>query len=176
MKKLSRPLQIGLIVLSVVLSFSVFFVLSGGLGNVFISKAKPKEFTKAGMTISLTSDFNEKEIASQTAYYESQKYIVMVLKEEFTIFESVGISTDISVKEYAELVIGNNMMATAIEEKDNLTFFKFEKTINGKQFSYFATVHKSSDAFWLIQFACESKNAEDSQDLFIEWGQTIKFD
>ncbi|NTW95538.1 MAG: hypothetical protein HGB31_02840 [Erysipelotrichaceae bacterium] len=174
MKKLSRPMQIGLIVLSTVLSFSVFFVLSSGLSNLFILKAKTKEFTKAGMTISLTSDFYEKEIASQTAYYESQKYIVTVLKEEFTIFESIGLSTDISVKEYAELVIENNMIDSAIEEKDNLTFFKYEKTVNGKQFSYFATVHKSSDAFWLIQFACETKNAEDSQDLFIEWGQTIK--
>jgi len=175
MKKLSRPMQIGLIVLSAVLSFSVFFVLSGGLDNVFESKAKTKEFTKAGMTLSLTSDFYEKEMASQTAYYESQKYIVTVLKEEFTIFESIGISTDISVKEYAKLVIDNNMIDSATEEKDNLTFFKYEKTINGKQFSYFATVHKSSDAFWLIQFACESKNAEDSQDLFIEWAQTIEF-
>jgi len=175
MKKLSRPMKIGLIVLSAVLSFSVFFVISKGLGNLFISKAKTKEFTKAGVTISLTSDFYEKEIASQTAYYESQKYIVTVLKEEFTIFESLGISTDISVKEYAKLVIDSNMIDSAIEEKDNLTFFRSEKTINGKQFSYFATVHKSSDAFWLIQFACESKNAEDSQDLFFEWGQTIKF-
>jgi len=174
MKKLSRPMQIGLIVLSAVLSFSVFFILSRELGNVFVSKAKTKEFTKAGMTISLTSDFYEKEIASQTAYYESEKYIVTVLKEEFTIFDSIGISTDISVKEYAKLVIDNNMIPSAIEEKDSLTFFKYEKTINGKQFSYFATVHKSLDAFWLIQFVCESKNAEDSQDLFIEWGQTIK--
>lgn len=168
-------MQIGLIVLSAVLSFSVFFVLGGGLDNVFTSKAKAKEFSKAGMTITLTSDFIEKEIASQTAYYESQKHIVMVLKEEFTIFESIGISTDISVKEYAKLVIDNNLMTSEVEEKDGLTYFKYEKTINGKQSSYFATVFKSSDAFWLIQFACESKNAEDSEDLFVEWGQSIKF-
>ena len=174
MKKLSRPMQIGLIVLAAVLSFSVFFLLSKGLGNVFESKAKTKEFAKAGMTITLTSDFYEKEIASQTAYYESQKYIVSVLKEEFTIFESMNISTDISAKEYAKLVLDNNMLTSPIEEKDNLTYFKYEKTTNGKLFSYFATVHKSSDSFWLIQFVCESKNAEDSQDLFVEWGQSIK--
>jgi len=168
-------MQIGLIVLSAVLSFSVFFVLSGGLDNVFESKAKTKEFTKAGMTITLTTDFFEKEIASQTAYYESQKYMVTTLKEEFTIFESYGMSTDISAKEYAKLVIDNNMIASTIEEKDNLVYFEYEKAVNGKQISYFATVYKSSDAFWLIQFACESKNAEDSQDLFIEWAQTIKF-
>ena len=53
-------------------------------------KAKDKTFEKAGMQITLTTAFSEKEYIGQTACYQSSKVIVTAIKEEFTYFESVA--------------------------------------------------------------------------------------
>lgn len=138
--------------------------------------AAAQEFSKAGMSITLTKAFTEKEMASLTAYYESQKVIVTCLKEEFTQFEALGVSSDdISLDDYAELVIANNQMDMDAVKEDDLTYFKYDKTVSGKDFSYMACVFKSTDAFWLIQFACETKNFDSMQDQMKNWAKTVKF-
>ena len=138
--------------------------------------ASSKDFSAAGMTITLTNAFTEKELASATSYYESTTSIVLTLKEEFSLFEQNGISTDISLKEYAELIAYNNGFDVEIIENDGLTYFTYENTANGKDFTYLATVHKCSDAFWLIQFACESKNYEKLSKDFMTWAKSVKFE
>lgn len=40
-------------------------------------------------------------------------------------------------------------------EEDGLVYFTYEKSNNGKDYKYYATVFKGTDAYWLIQFACE---------------------
>lgn len=119
---------------------------------------KPSEetFSGNGFSITLNSSFVEKELASMTAYYESQKVIVTVLKEELSLFSGYDVDT---LNDYAELVISANSLENVdVLEKDGLVYFEYEKSTNGKDFKYLATVHKGSDAFWLVQFASESKN------------------
>lgn len=148
--------------------------LFASCGNA--GSAPAKEFSKAGMSISLTETFVEKEMASLTAYYESPKVIVTCLKEEFTQFEALGVSSDdITLDDYAELVIENNQMDLDATKEDGLTYFTYEKTVSGKDFSYMACVYKSSDAFWLIQFACEQKNFDSMKEQMKSWAQTVKF-
>ena len=133
-----------------------------------------KEFSKAGMSITLTSDFAETEVVTQTATYQSKDSVVMALKEEFTLFEELGISSDMTLGEYAELIFQTNAITSTVEEKEGLTCFRYQKEINGKEMTYFAVVEKGSDAYWLFQFSCESKNYEKLEKSFIEWAKTIK--
>ena len=119
-----------------------------------------KTFSGSGFSITLDNSFYEKELVSLTAYYESTKMIVTVLKEEFSLFEGYVVVN--SLAEYAELVISaNGLENITASEKDGVTYFEYEKTVSGKDYKYYATVHKGSDAFWLVQFACETKNYED---------------
>lgn len=160
--------------LSVLLCVS--FVFSGcGLIAVNLGKPSEKEFSKAGMSIVLTDDFVEQDIISQTATYQSAKHLVAVIKEEFSILEESGLSTDMSLKEYAEILVENNKLDSVVKVKDGFTCFEYEKTLSGKDFTYLAVVQKGTDAYWFFQFASESKDFEKSEAQFIEWAKTIKF-
>ena len=121
-----------------------------------------KKFSKAGMTITLDTSFYEDELVSQTAVYTSKNILVTALKEEFSLFESVGLDAgDFTVRDYAELVIENNLLTdTEVEINDGLTGFVFENEANGKTFKYSSYVFKGTDSFWLIQIAVEAGSYE----------------
>lgn len=140
-------------------------------------KAKSKTFSsEAGISITLTDKFYEKNIVSQTLYLESTDVIFTALKETFTILESVSSEpSELTKVEYAELVKQNNSLsAETIEDTaNNLVYFTYTKLVSGKNFYYFAVVEKGSDAFWLCQFACEQKNESSFTSKFIKWAKTI---
>ena len=104
-----------------------------------LSEPEEKEFSKEGATITLTDEFTEKDLVSQTAYYESMDSIVVMLKEEFTLFEEAGYE-DMTLSEYADLVIQANSLSAERKEEEGLTCFTYEKEQNGKNFEYYATV------------------------------------
>ncbi|MDE7454281.1 MAG: hypothetical protein K2M64_00430 [Clostridia bacterium] len=133
-----------------------------------------KEFSKAGMTITLTSKFVEKELVTQTAYYESTTSIVTVLKEPFSTVAGFG---DYTLEEYTNAVLKANKLNSQITKYDDKDYYSFsyEKDVNGKDFYYFATTFKASDAFWLIQFACTTSNKDKFQDNFIKWADSVTF-
>lgn len=134
-----------------------------------------KEFSKAGMTITLTSSFVEKEIVSQTAYYESTTSIVTVLKESFS---SVSGLSNYTLDQYTNAVLTANKLKTEITKYEDKEYYSFtyEKELNGKDYYYFATTFKGPDAFWLIQFACTTSNKDKFQDKFVKWADSVTFE
>lgn len=137
-------------------------------------KAEPKTFTAAGMSITLTDEFYEKSLVSQTAYYESQNAIVTAVKEEFSLMSGLS---GYSVSRYTDMVIsGNNLIADKYErDGKEYMYFSYKKTVTGRDFYYFATTHKSDDAFWLIQFACLQTQKDKYTDIFFGWADSITF-
>lgn len=144
-------------------------------GCGFITE-KEKIFTKTGMTIALTEAFTEKEHAALTAYYESQKLIVTVLKEDFTALRSVGLSSDLTLAEYAGLVIAANSIDSEAQEQDGLMFFTYDREAAGEFYTYFASVYKGSDAFWLVRFSCESNDYDALKEQIVKFAHTVKVD
>lgn len=134
-----------------------------------------KEFSKAGMTITLTNGFIEKEIVSQTAYYESTTSIVTVLKESFS--SASGLSS-YTLEQYTNAVLKANNLNAQITKYDDKEYYSFtyDKELNGKDYYYFATTFKGPDAFWLIQFACTTSNKDKFQDKFIKWADSVTFE
>ena len=162
MKKRLSFLIIFVFVCTVILSFSGCRAVG--------SDTKEKVFTKSGMVITLTSDFEEQEIVTQTALYVSQKAIVTVLKEDGSAIPDYGI------KDYAELVCRlNKLDDDKVVLKDGYAEFTYEKEVNGKDFYYYARCIKNGTDFWLIQFACETKNAEAYAETFDHWASSVRF-
>ena len=62
------------------------------------------------------------------------------------------------------------------KEEEGLTCFTYEKEQNGKNFEYYATVFKGPDAYWLIQFACETENFDDFLPDFQKWANSVTFE
>ncbi len=138
--------------------------------------AKEKRFSKAGMHITLTTEFYEKELDGQTAYWESARNIAIALKESYTDALAENVTT---LSEYTDAVITINKIKNADvhtrEGKDYL-YFTYDRSVSGKNFFYLATTHLyEADSFWLIQFACEAKYKEDRVELFLGWADSVCF-
>jgi hypothetical protein len=141
-----------------------------------VMPAREKTFSKAGLSITLTAAFNEKSVVAYTGYYESRTSAVATLKEEFSNLRSMGIYEDTSLREYAQLVQRANQTRASIEERDGIIYFEYERAVAGKEFTYLATVFKSEDAFWLVQFFSETKDYNKHRDDFFKWAGSVSFD
>lgn len=143
-----------------------------------IPTGNDKIFSKSGLSITLTDDFVEKTLMSQTSYYESLTSIVTTLKEPFENLEAIGLSKDSTLKEYAQEVIKTNgfdKSGTTIQEGGGFTGFEYTSDVSGVTVNYVAVVFKSNDAFWLVQFACQEDNYAQFSPIFNKWAKSIVF-
>jgi hypothetical protein len=135
---------------------------------------KEKTFTKEGMSITLTAQFEEEELATQTCYYKSPQVSVVGLKEEF---EDDAELCDYTLEVYTEETIEERDLETEYEmSKDGYTYFTYEKELGGDDYVYLATCHKTDDAFWLIQFWCESDDYDKMEDKIFKYADSITFE
>ena len=139
-------------------------------------EANPKNFSAQGMTVTLTDAFKENTQAGYTVCYESSDVAVFILKESFSIQPGVE---NLTLDEYAELVRQSNASRSpsAITKQDG--FHSMEYTFLNEQenqtYSYFCTMFKGTDAFWLVQFACKEGDYDSYKDTFLGWAKTVTF-
>ena len=126
--------------------------------------ATPKTFTKDGMSITLTDSFSESTQEGFTAVYKSTNTVfkssldsincITVKKESFDSFSNLNITADSTLIDYAQAVMEANHLG-CLEVKTaydgQITYFTFEEYPDS--ILHVATVFKSADAFWLIQFS-----------------------
>ena len=143
----------------------LLFTCSCGVVNT-----EPKTFSKSGMTIELTNAFSEKEVVSYTATYQSMDIIVLALKEEFTLF---GTDT-MTLNEYAQLVLDANLLEAEIITEDSITYFEYAREVNGKNLSYLSCVYRGTDAYWLIQFSCDTSNYTKLKETMLQYAATVQ--
>lgn len=139
-------------------------------------KEKAKTYSTNGISVTMTDGFALKDLEGVTVYLEGDDAIFTALKEDFSTLEPYGITSASTLKEYASAIVDGNSLTTTIEEKDGLTYFTYTKEISGNSFYYLATVYKTDNAFWLINFACESKGKDTFEPRFLEWAKTVTFE
>lgn len=140
------------------------------------SETPTKEYSKSGLTVTLPTDFVEKDIVTYTYTLQSADVIMTAVKEEFSLFEALGIDTDeVTLVDYASLVVETNGLPsdTKISESNGLTTFTYQNDANGKTYFYYASVFKGSDAFWLVQFGCDANNKDKFQSTFVDYTKTV---
>jgi hypothetical protein len=155
-----------------VLVFTGFTVFNAFLGKV--DDAQPKDFSKAGLTITLTQAFKERDAVSQTATYVSQRDLVFTLKEDFPSLADVGIPSDTTLRDYASFILENNGIDATLLGSEARPWFTYSHQANGKEYSYLVTVYRGSDAYWVVSFACESGRYTASEAQFQKWADTVK--
>ncbi len=138
------------------------------------STPKEKVFSKSGFEITLTSAFQEKSVSGYTACYASSKAAVLILKEDFSLFEGAG---DLTLAEYAELVREANSAKFPSETKsqDGLTYFEFSFYNSDEQvtYEYFVAMYKGGGAFWTVQFASPDTMYDEQRPTFITWAKSF---
>lgn len=144
--------------------------------NLFPNKtSEPKDFSSDGMTITLTDEFVKTDIENFAVAYGSKNVAVFALKEAFTLVDG---SQDYTLEQYGDLVLqNNNLPSSKIQNSEGLTGFEYEFTNPDTKdtYKYFSFVYKSNDAFWVVQFATLTENADEYRSKIFEWAKTVSF-
>ncbi len=154
-----------------IVALVISFFLAGCEFNV-----PDKDYDLKGIKVTLEEGLKEQELEGQTLYLQGLDIEFSALKETFEDLSKSDITKDSTETDYAKKVIESNKLNSEIITKDDTTYFTYEKELNGKKYFYLASVHKSDDAFWLIHYACLSKNKEKYEPKFLTWDKTVKFD
>ena len=162
---------IPVLVVSVIIGLilGVIIGLAGALTETNDERVTKKKFFAEGMSITLTNQFYKLDMEDFTTVYATPDETVLVIKEDFSLAEGFE---DLTLDEYMKLVMMNiTTDSKRIETYDNLTGFVFDSD----EFQYYAFVYKSSDAFWLIQFAVLKDEAETYREQVVEWAESVTF-
>lgn len=136
-----------------------------------------KVFSCEELRITLTDDFDPVAgITSYTGVFNSDDEIVFILREDKGYFD------EISLDDYAEMVVEVNENAGHIIEKlhkkDGIPVFEYEYTNpdSNVTYAYHTTVFESDDAFWLVQFTCYADEYKDHVEAFHKYARSVMFD
>ena len=144
-------------------------------GKVY--EAAPADFSADDLTITLTKAFKKAKIDGYTAAFDSKAVAVFVLKESAAIF---GDLADMSQREYAELLRQANATKNpgALKTEDGVLLFEYSflNPDENVTYKYLTTVHKSDDAFWMVQLATREADYDEHRPYMLQWAKSVTFD
>ncbi len=140
----------------------------GGKPTVYSSEYGLELTMPEGMVPFASADFD--------VAYAADEVIMTAVRERFEDYE--GLELDLgamSCEEYARLTgeINGLEQPFATDAGGNL-FVTYTSFIDGREYFYYSTVRKGSDAFWLITFACAGDKSEVYTDAFEQWSASVK--
>ncbi len=141
-------------------------------------KVEPKTFSSNGLTITLTTEFEEQKADGFDVYFSSTKIGIFAFKELF--YEYGYDYSDLTLEEYAELLLeANNLkLVSSVETVEGLTYFEYdyEDDSTGITYTSFSVVYKGSDEFWMVAFDTTQKKAQDYRADIIEMAKSVQVD
>ena len=127
---------------------------------------------------SLSSSFSSTQhytskysIADYTSFIRRRRLFLTASTELLSKYLTKMFVDDLSKQSIESLNHVSNVIVNYV-----ISYFSYEKEVNGKKYFYLASVHKSTDAFYLVQYICLSKNKEKYEPKFLTWDKTVKFD
>ncbi len=164
-------------ILTVLILTAILLSAVGCMGNQKVYEADAKDFTSNGMTVTLTEAFRETEQQGYTVCYDSNAVAVFALKEAFSL--QAGIS-DWTLEYYADLVKQSNAAhspSDPVAVGDRMVMeYTFYNPNTDITYHYYTCMYKGSDAFWLIQFACDVTQIDEYREHMISWADSVRFD
>ena len=136
-----------------------------------------KTFTKDGISITVKGFFSEQNDLNEdyNLILISPDTGVMILKETFEEFEEADLDTDMSVKEYAKIVMTSNVLEGDPIEEDGMTYFVYTEDVDGTEFTYMGFCYRGTDAYWLVQIYCPTEDYMDKKPEMMEWAKSVTF-
>lgn len=150
-----------------------FFVGRSISNNLFNQPATEKQFAVDEMRITLNSDFRKQTATGYTAAYGTSDVAVVILQEEFALVEGWE---NMHVLLYRDIVMKNNKKDGTLGEYEGIPYFEFDAESNGTTYHYIAAVYKGPDAFWLIQFATKTDDANEYREQILDWATSVTFE
>ncbi len=139
------------------------------------NSTKPKDFHSGELTITLNNGF---EVFEQDEGYDdcfiSDEVLVMIIRESKEDLKAADLKAN-SLKEYGELLMDLYEIDGELTMADGLTYFEYDYSdmVEG-DYHYMVTVHEGEDAYWIVEFSVEKKNAEKYADQIRAWAKTVQ--
>lgn len=135
---------------------------------------EPKTFTADGFQITLTEDFSEFEEEGCIACYANEDVAIRVSKETF---ESYPILAECTLEDYALLILEGAELDCELSEIQGLMSCEIEQPGIGGNTTYniFITFYKSNTAFWVVEMAIDTQDAQALRADAINWAKSIVF-
>lgn len=132
-----------------------------------------KQISCEDLTMNLTSDYIEESKDTYNFYYTNSTSICIGIRETFDKLKDNGIEPA-SIDDYAKIVLEKSGITADINNyNDNTRTFSWKKNINDKEYTYLGFITKSSEAYWLIQYACLTDSFKDLESKFYEYYDSV---
>ena len=162
----------GIKVFIVALIIGIIIGLVTSLAPLFITP-DAKEFTKNGISITLNEHFIEESYDDFDAVYNSGSITVFMRSEKFGGDEEFAA---MALDENCVALIKINEINASVKHKDGLTYYEYsflsDQSINCRCLCF---VYKTSDSFWLIQFAIEESDYSLYEEDIFTYAKSVKF-
>lgn len=164
----------------IIIILAIIGILLGTLASIFDDKVEPKTFSSNGLTITLTTEFEEQKADGFDVSFSSSKIGIFAFKELFYEYGYDYDYSNITLEEYAELLLeANNLkLISSVETVDGLTYFEYDYTNDSTGIAYvsFSVIYKGSDGFWMIAFDTTQKKAQEYRAEIIEMAKSVQVD
>lgn len=161
--------KIALSVLSVcmLLSLSACFFF----GKAY--EADEKVFTAEGISLTLTEAFDEAEEDGFYLCYGARD--AAFFGEKILFSDEEGLE-DYSLNEYAELLYEyiEDEQTAPLAYDGSIPVIEYTATgDDGTEYAYYTAVYKGVDAFWYLQWTCETEVYEEYKPYFVNWARLV---
>ncbi len=137
-------------------------------------KTEPKTFTAGDLNITLTTAFEREDDEEVLAKFESRKVNVYVQKVVHIFDKDLR---SLSAEEYAEWMAEySGVNANITKNSNGWVTYDYEKDVGTIYASHhFVYVFKTTNTFWLVEFATPNKYADDCGDDIEQWANSLEF-
>lgn len=155
----------------VITILAVLLLVTASLTGCF---SGTKEYTCQDLTMTVPSNMRDvtggEAWSSYTFTLDSKDVAIFALKEPYTDFEA-----DITLEEYADLVIQANDLDTMDIQRSTGDYRYFEYTANLEDgdYRYLTAVYRGKDGFWFVQIAAPILKYD--QTTFFGYLDSVKF-
>ena len=135
---------------------------------------KDQIFTQSEFSITLTEEYNLTPNAACFVSYETKNQkAVQVIKDRKFIVEDIAGKTNVSLTEYAALVIATNQHQKEAVSQNGIVCYTYTVWNSGVEYTHLATVHESKEAFWLVTFVCPTQEFSKNEAEFFRFAQSV---
>ena len=158
-------------IFSVLLIATALFVFAG-------CGPAAKTFSSDGISITANDDFKQTTKDGHDLYLESEYATISVKREKMA--DLSGLDENSALRDYTDSVISNNSLADISVQNFGGTggydYFKYDKTEENKDMTYFITTAKGKDSFYLVTIQSKKEQFKDYEENFKTWAKSLKFD
>ncbi|MBQ2311009.1 MAG: hypothetical protein II185_00465 [Firmicutes bacterium] len=133
-----------------------------------------EEFEVDEMRLYLPSGFSEQQAQGYTKAFTDGTNVVLVLKEEKSLFGNYASN----MEEYIQLVAEANKSRgiTEVEYENGRPVFEYEYTSGSNTYKYYSSLYESDEAYWIVQFACMKQTYDKLRPSFVNMADIVSFD